>query len=74
MMNLGRVVLGAWNTCCGSRTNALPNELLLILILVMMMMMLMMLMLMLLMLVMMILTTMVYRTVVSISCIQRSIF
>ena len=27
MMDVRSVVLGAWNTCCcGSRTNALPND------------------------------------------------
>ena len=31
MMDESRAVLGAWNTCWGSRTNALPNELLMIL-------------------------------------------
>ena len=41
MMDESRAVLGAWNTCWGSRTNALPNELLMILMTMMMMLMMM---------------------------------
>ena len=41
MMDETGAVLGAWNTCWGSRTNALPNELLMILMGMMMVMMMM---------------------------------